>query len=165
MNYIPCIEKRLCPNKYTIYSAIFDRRICAGYARFGAESHLDRHEALSYVGLSVPNPASPALRLYSVSQLLQISIKLLKLICVDNAPCASSSMDRATDFGSVGCRFDSCLAQFFKRGFFKIPSFILLALPAQCAGPADSTRKRAYAQSISPFPSGTPCTRIDFASF
>ncbi len=29
--------------KRTIYSAISSRRICTGYARFEAESHLDRH--------------------------------------------------------------------------------------------------------------------------
>ena len=28
-----------------IYSAISNRRICAAYARFGSQSHLDRHEA------------------------------------------------------------------------------------------------------------------------
>ena len=43
-----------------IYSAISSRRICAAYARFGSQSHLDRHEALSCIRLSAPKRASPA---------------------------------------------------------------------------------------------------------
>ena len=43
-----------------IYSAISNRRICAAYARFGSQSHLDRHEALSCIRLSAPKRASPA---------------------------------------------------------------------------------------------------------
>ena len=32
---------------------------------------------------------------------------------VSHPLCASSSTDRASDFGSAGCRFDSCLAHIF----------------------------------------------------
>ena len=43
-----------------IYSAISSRRICAAYARFGSQSHLDRHEALSCIRPFAPKRASPA---------------------------------------------------------------------------------------------------------
>ena len=37
-------KKILAMSEY-IYSAISNRRICAAYAHFGSQSHLDRHEA------------------------------------------------------------------------------------------------------------------------
>ncbi len=50
------------------------------------------------------------------------------------------------------------------KGFFKNPSFTLLALPVQAASPADSPLKRTYTQSISQFRRGTPCAGIGFAT-
>ena len=51
--------KGLAMSEY-IYSAISNRWICAAYARFGSQSHLDRREALSCIRLFAPKHASPA---------------------------------------------------------------------------------------------------------
>ena len=62
--YLTISASFLAMSEY-IYSAIPNRRICAAYARFGSQSHLDRHEALSCIRLFAPKRASPApLRLY-----------------------------------------------------------------------------------------------------
>ena len=56
---IDVFSKLMAMSEY-IYSAISNRRICAAYARFGSQSHLDRHEALSCIRLFAPKRVSPA---------------------------------------------------------------------------------------------------------
>ncbi len=64
-----CHINQLLDMSEYIYSAISNRRICAAYARFGSQSHLDRHESLNFLDAAFPYRVFPKQLLLQNSKL------------------------------------------------------------------------------------------------